>query len=101
MEENDSDDALYTKPAKKQKAMSKTQTTVNDYFGKGKGNTSKLTQRMKPASPPKAKAKPKRVVESEDDYEDIDYSDLPKPPESKRTGGRKNYVDILSSEEEE
>jgi DNA topoisomerase II len=94
---------LYTKPAKKQKAVSKTQTTVKDYFSKGKSNASKLTQRMKPASPPKAKTRPNKVIESEDEYEDIDYSDLPKPPESKRTGGRgagKNYVDILSSSEE-
>jgi hypothetical protein len=77
--------------------MLKALTMVKNYFSKGKSNASKLTQRIMPASPPKAKTRLNKVIES------IDYSDLPKLPESKRTGGQgagKNYVDILSSSEE-
>lgn len=82
-------DEFYTRPAKKQK---ETQATVMDYFGKAGG--SKLTQRMKPASPPKAKAQTTRA--------DSDYEDLPRAAETKRTGrgtGRK-YIELVSSSSE-
>jgi len=79
-------DEFYTRPAKKQK---ETQATVTEYFGKASG--SKLTQRMKPASPPKAKAQAAMV--------DSDYEELPRAPESRRTGRRK-YVELVSSSSE-
>lgn len=91
---------MHTKPAKKQKAMLKTQATVTDYFGKAE--TSKLTQKMKPASP-KGKGKGKGKAVKSEDEDESDFEDLPKPPASRRAGRgvRKNYVEIMSSSEVE
>ncbi len=82
-------DEFYTRPAKKQK---ETQATVTDFFGKASG--SKLTQRMKPASPPKAKAQAAKA--------DSDYEDLPRAPASRRTGRGtvRKYIELVSSSSE-
>ncbi|KAF8349867.1 DNA topoisomerase II [Amanita rubescens] len=82
-------DEFYTRPAKKQR---ETQATVTEYFGKASG--SKLTQKMKPASPPKAKVQVAKA--------DSDYEDLPRAPVSRRIGrgtGRK-YIELVSSSSE-
>ena len=85
-------DKEYTRPAKKQKEKTKTQATVKDYFSKE--STSKLTQRMKPASPPKRKGK--------GPSDESDYEDVPRAAGA-RTGGRgtRKYVEILSSSSSE
>lgn len=83
-------DEEYTRPAKRQKEKSKTQTTVKDYFSKE--SMSKLTQRMKPASPPKHKAK---APSDESDYEDV-----PRATEVRTGRGSRKYVEIVSSSSE-
>lgn len=55
----------------------------------------KLSKRMKPASPPKAK----KAIKYEDESDGImDYDDLPKGPPRSRVarGAPKKYVEVLS-----
>lgn len=109
---DDSDDeaAASKQPPKKKQA---TQTTVADFFGKAGGSAesskaskpkpTKITQKMKPASPPKAKKPAIRVADSDDE---LDY-DLPAPPPRGAAPGRAarnvkkptQYVDISDDEE--
>ena len=63
---------------------------MKDYFSKD--STSKLTQRMKPASPPKRKAK---VPSDESDYEEV-----PRATEARTGRGTRKYVEIVSSSSE-
>ncbi|KAK2461741.1 hypothetical protein APHAL10511_006204 [Amanita phalloides] len=88
-EESEPDEDENKRPAKKQKATSRMQASVTDYFSKANG--SKLTQRMKPASPPKAKGKAKAAS----DESDMDYV-VRKGRETRKV--QHNYVEIESSE---
>jgi DNA topoisomerase-2 len=107
IDEDDSDGELYAKPSKKKKAAV---NQVEPKTKKGAPVSRKISQSMKPASPPK----PKKVVQkkwggtSEDDEDGdlMDYDDLPKPPARSAVparaarGARKIYVEILTEDEE-
>lgn len=96
------------KPPKKKK-----QAEVTDFFSKpGPSGAAKkpaaprkISQSMKPASPPKAKKAPPKIIDNSDDDDEMNYDDLPKPPP--RTAGpsraaravAKKYVEILSDED--
>lgn len=106
IDEDDSDEDMYVKPAKKKKPAGDS----TEYFGKAGPATKKagvvprkISQSMKPASPPKAK-KGKKAEESDDM---MDYDDLPKPPARSTAPARaargavKKYVEIMSDDDEE
>jgi DNA topoisomerase-2 len=66
----------------------------------------KISQSMKPASPPKPKkAPPKRFIDSEDEDENMDYDEVPKaparsaPPARAARGAPKKYIEVLSDDE--
>lgn len=64
----------------------------------------KISQKMKPASPPKPKkVAAKKVVDSEDDDDDLmDYDELPKAPPVRARAARaapKTYIEVISDEE--
>lgn len=68
----------------------------------------KISQKMKPASPPKPKkaaAPKKKVVDSDDDDDDdiMDYDELPKAPAPARARAArtapKKYVEVISDDE--
>jgi DNA topoisomerase II len=109
IDEDDSDEEVYVKPAKKKKEAV---NQVEPATKKGAPVSRKISQSMKPASPPKPK--PKKVGQkkwggsSEDDEDGdlMDYDDLPKPPARSAIparaarGARKKYVEILTEDEE-
>jgi DNA topoisomerase II len=97
IDDDDSDDELYVKPAKKKPAL-------GPATKKAAPVPRKISQSMKPASPPKAK--PKKMGESSDD-DGMDYDDLPKPPARSTVparaarGAPKKYVELLSDDDDE
>jgi DNA topoisomerase-2 len=110
IDEADSDEDLYVKPAKKKAAVGK----VTDFSDKAESATKKaaqvprkISQSMKPASPPKPKkALVKKLADSSDDEAGdlMDYDELPKPrtlPARPGRGAPKKYVEILSDDEDE
>lgn len=109
MEPNESDGAL--EPASKK-------TKVTDFFGKsapaskkkeGAAPTTgrKISQSMKPASPPKPKARPKPKVDSDSEDDGfMDYDELPAPkkvapPARAARAAPKKYVEVISDDEGE
>jgi hypothetical protein len=76
IDEDDSDEDLYVRPAKKNKTATK-----------------KISQSMKPASPPKPKKVAVRLSDSSDE-------ELPKAPARPARGAPKKYVEIVSDGEE-
>ncbi|KAG7450762.1 type II DNA topoisomerase [Guyanagaster necrorhizus] len=102
-EEEENDDG--GEPVPKKKAGT-TQSPVTDYFtkaGPSEPKKTKLTKKMKPASPPKAKKSPPKVVDSDDD-DDMDYDSIPKPPRTTRppraAAASRNYMDVENSDED-
>lgn len=87
------------KPAAKKKKMT-------DFFNKAELSTKKketaaprkLSQRMKPASPPKPKPKPNPQWNSSDDEEDVVVAKRSGIGRAARTEGVKKYVEIVSDD---
>ncbi len=103
---------------KKKRPTPPKQKSVADFFNAPSGPSGaakkapekrKISQSMKPASPPKAKPKPapRRVVndDDDDDDDDIEFDDIPKPPARAPRGARAAaakpaYIEIGSDEDD-
>ncbi|KAJ8520376.1 hypothetical protein ONZ45_g2836 [Pleurotus djamor] len=109
-DEDASDDE---KPAKKKKPTPPKQKSVTEFFNAPSGagaskkapEKRKVSQSMKPASPPKAKPKTKRQVS--DDEDDMDFDDVPPPPPrntaprgARRAAAKPAYIEIGSDDDE-
>ena len=111
IDEDDSNEELHAKPAKKKKASAEAVNQVEPTTKKTAPVPRKISQSMKLASPPKPKPKKvpqKKLGDSSDDDGDLmDYDDLPKPPARSTVparaarGAPKKYVEILTEDDEE
>jgi len=92
MDDEESDGVAASKPAAKK-------TKITDFLGKEAPR--KISKSMKPASPPKAKAKPKpsTVSDSEDDMMDYEVPKKTVPARTARAAPQK-YIEIASDSEE-
>ncbi|KAG9223266.1 hypothetical protein CCMSSC00406_0000045 [Pleurotus cornucopiae] len=105
------------KPVKKKKLTPPKQKSVADFFNGPPGPSGatkkvpekrKISQSMKPASPPKPKPKPaaRHVVDDDDDNDDDkEFDDIPKPPARAPRGARAAaakpaYIEIGSDEDD-
>ncbi|KAL0945575.1 hypothetical protein HGRIS_014735 [Hohenbuehelia grisea] len=106
-EEDESDDPIFTKPAKKQKEAPKTQASVTDFFDAGPSKDKKapaprkVSKSMKPASPPKPKKAPTKFIDSDDE---LDFDDLPKPPpraapRAARAAAKPAYIELSDDDD--
>ena len=107
MDEDESDDDLYIRPAAKKTKT--TQAAVTDFFGKaGPSEATKKAAARKPSgSKPTAAKKPvsKKKVESDVEEDEIVISDVaetrPVAPARAARGKAKKYVEIESGDEED
>ncbi|THU89449.1 type II DNA topoisomerase [Dendrothele bispora CBS 962.96] len=120
--DNDSDELEISKPAKKTKLtdfFSKTSPTGSGGSAGSSGSSqtkaatkgkekeksakpAKISKSMKPASPPKAKTGPPKVIDSDSD--EMDYDALPKPPSRPAraaTTKKSQYIDVSEDDEGE
>ena len=99
MDEDESDDEAYVRPAAKKTKT--TQAAVTDFFGKPSETTKKATARKPSGSKPAAAKKPaSKKVESDVDEDEIVMSDVaetrPAAPTRAARGNAKKYIEIES-----
>jgi DNA topoisomerase-2 len=104
VDDDESDDEAYIRPAAKKAKTA--QAAVTDFFGKPSEATKKVTARKPSGSKPAAAKKPasKRRVESDVDEDEIVMSDVaetrPAAPTRAARGNAKKYIEIGSDSDD-